>query len=75
MRTTLKVFGAALVAAAPLAAQQQQAGAAAAPAGWTTKMDPKDATKSTKFVTMGPGFHVTAEGAGPHMWGMLRSSR
>ena len=64
MRSTLKVLGAALVAAAPLAAQQQQGGAAAAPAGWTTKMDPKDATKSTKFVTMGPGFHVTAEGAG-----------
>jgi hypothetical protein len=64
MRTTIKLLGVALVAAAPLAAQQQQGGAAAAPAGWTTKMDPKDATKTTKFVTMGPGFHVTAEGAG-----------
>jgi hypothetical protein len=64
MRPTLTILGAALIDAAPLAAQQQQGGAAAAPAGWTNKMDPKDATKSTKFVTMGPGFHVTAEGAG-----------
>lgn len=60
MRTTLTMM--ALAIAAPLAAQQQQSGAAP-PAGWATTMDPKDATKSVKFVTMGQGFHVTAEGA------------
>lgn len=63
MKTRLTLL-AALSMAAPLSAQQQQGATAAAPAGWTTKMDPKDATKTTKFVTMGPGFHVTANGAG-----------
>jgi hypothetical protein len=61
----------AMVAVAPLAAQQQQSkdptkavAAAALPAGWSMRLDDKDATKSAKFETMGPGFHVTSGGAG-----------
>jgi len=62
----------ALAIAAPLAAQQQQAKekdptkaveAVPLPTGWSMRLDDKDATKSAKFVTMGPGFHVTSGGA------------
>jgi hypothetical protein len=63
----------ALAAVAPLAAQQQQAKekdptkavtAGALPAGWTMRLDDKDASKNAKFEAMGPGFHVTSGGAG-----------
>jgi hypothetical protein len=50
----------AVLAAAPLAAQQQQG----SPAGWTIRLDDKDQARytaaDTKFVTMGPGYHVTS---------------
>ncbi|HEY9227408.1 MAG TPA: hypothetical protein VIP11_12215 [Gemmatimonadaceae bacterium] len=56
---------AALTIGSSLTAQQPQgkSGAGTTPPGWTMKMDPKDATKTAKFVTMGPGFHVTSGGA------------
>ena len=38
--------------------------AAPVPAGWSVRMDDKDATKAAKFITMGPGYHVTSGGAG-----------
>lgn len=72
MRITMTLTGVlALAAVAPLAAQTQQAkdpttavAAAPMPAGWSQRLDDKDATKSAKFETMGPGFHVTSGGAG-----------
>ena len=63
----------ALAAVAPLAAQQQQSkdkdptkavAAGALPAGWSMRLDDKDASKNAKFEAMGPGFHVTTGGAG-----------
>jgi len=63
----------ALAAVAPLAAQQQQGkdkdptkavAAGALPAGWTMRLDDKDASKNAKFEAMGPGFHITSGGAG-----------
>ena len=63
---------AALALAAPVCAQQQQAKekdptsavtAAPLPDGWSMRLDDKDMTKAAKFVTMGPGFHVTSGGA------------
>ena len=64
----------ALAALTPLAAQQQQGGKdkdptkavapGALPAGWTMRLDDKDASKNAKFEAMGPGFHVTSGGAG-----------
>jgi hypothetical protein len=71
MRTTISVL-AALAIAAPLAAQQQAGkehdatnavAPAAMPAGWSQRLDDKDATKAAKFVTMGQGYHVTSGGA------------
>jgi len=71
MNRMVIVLGA-LAVAAPLAAQQQQAkdkdptkdvAAAPLPAGWSMRLDPKDATKTAKFVTMGSGYHVTSGGA------------
>lgn len=71
MRNTVIAL-AALAMAAPLAAQQQQAKekdptnaieAVPLPPGWAMRLDDKDATKSAKFITMGPGFHVTSGGA------------
>ena len=66
MRRTVVTI--AFVAFSPLGAQQPAAPAAATapaspPAGWTVRLDAKDSTKSaadTKFVAMGPGFHVTS---------------
>ena len=60
-----------LLAAVPLAAQQQQAAdptnkvkGEPLPAGWTVRLDDKDQNRftvaDTKFVTMGPGYHVTS---------------
>lgn len=73
MRISMAVGGlAALAALAPLAAQQQQGkdkdptnavAAAALPAGWSMRLDDKDASKNAKFEAMGPGFHVTSGGA------------
>jgi len=63
---------AALAVAGPVYAQQQQSKekdptsavtAAPLPDGWSMRLDDKDATKAAKFVTMGPGFHVTSGGA------------
>lgn len=71
MRNTIIAL-AAFAMAAPLAAQQQQAKekdptnaveAVPLPTGWSMRLDDKDATKSAKFITMGPGFHVTSGGA------------
>jgi hypothetical protein len=74
MRITMAMTGMlALAAVAPLAAQQQQSkdkdptkavAPAALPAGWTMRLDDKDASKNAKFEAMGPGFHVTSGGAG-----------
>jgi hypothetical protein len=74
MRITMAMTGVlALVAVAPLAGQQQQSkdkdptkavAATALPAGWTMRLDDKDASKNAKFEAMGPGFHVTSGGAG-----------
>lgn len=74
MRNTLGLTGVlALVALTPLGAQQQQGkdkdptkavAAAALPAGWTMRLDDKDASKNAKFEAMGPGFHITSGGAG-----------
>jgi hypothetical protein len=74
MRITMALTGAlAFAAVAPLAAQQQQGkdkdpttavAGGALPAGWSTRLDDKDATKSAKFEAMGSGFHVTSGGAG-----------
>jgi len=74
MRITMAMTGVlALAAVAPLAAQQQQAkendptkavAPTALPAGWSMKLDAKDASKNAKFEAMGPGFHVTSGGAG-----------
>lgn len=72
MRITMAMTGVlALAAVAPLAAQQQQAKdptkavtPAALPAGWSMRLDDKDASKNAKFEAMGPGFHVTTGGAG-----------
>lgn len=74
MRHTFGVMGIlAIAAVAPLSAQQQQAKEkdptnavtpAALPTGWSMRLDDKDASKNAKFVTMGPGFHVTSGGAG-----------
>ena len=74
MRITMAMTGVlALAAVAPLAAQQQQSKdkdptkaveAGAMPAGWTMRLDDKDASKNAKFEVMGPGFHVTSGGAG-----------
>lgn len=68
---TLVTF--ALLAAVPLVAQQPQAmekdptvkvKGAALPAGWTLRLDDKDQQRYTKddtrFVAMGPGYHVTS---------------
>lgn len=61
---------AALAIAAPLAAQQQQSKdptAAVAktplPAGWSQVFDDHHGAEAAKFVTMGPGFHVTSGNA------------
>jgi hypothetical protein len=71
MRTTISVL-AALAIAAPLAAQQQAGkekdatnavAPTAMPAGWSQRLDDKDATKTAKFITMGKGYHVTSGGA------------
>jgi hypothetical protein len=58
---------AALAVAAPLAAQQQQSkdpttavAAAPLPSGWSRVFDKHAGSESAKFVTMGPGFHVTS---------------
>lgn len=58
---------AALVVAAPLVAQQQQSkdpttavANAPMPAGWSKVFDKPGANAAAKFVTMGPGFHVTS---------------
>jgi len=74
MRITMAMTGVlALAAVAPLAAQQQQSkekdptkavAPTALPAGWTMRLDDKDASKNAKFEAMGPGFHVTSGGAG-----------
>ena len=74
MRITMAMTGVlALAAVAPLAAQQQQSkdkdptkavAAAALPAGWTMRLDDKDASKNAKLEAMGPGFHITSGGAG-----------
>ncbi len=72
MKITMALTGVlALAAVAPLAAQTQQAkdpttavAGGALPAGWSARMDDKDATKTAKFEAMGPGFHVTSGGAG-----------
>jgi len=70
MSKMMIVLGA-LAVAAPLAAQQQRkdndptktVAGAPLPAGWMMRLDPKDATKTAKFVTMGTGYHVTSGGA------------
>lgn len=69
MRKTFAALAA--LAILPVAARAQGKGdptstvaAAPVPAGWTVRMDDKDATKAAKFITMGPGFHVTSGGAG-----------
>jgi hypothetical protein len=74
MRITMAMTGVlALAAVAPLAAQQQQSKekdptkaveAGALPAGWSMRLDDKDASKNAKLEAMGPGFHVTSGGAG-----------
>ena len=73
MRNTFGVAGIlALAAIAPLAAQQpgkekdptKAVAAGALPAGWTMRLDDKDASKNAKFEAMGPGFHITSGGAG-----------
>jgi len=69
MRRTILTLS--LLAAAPLAAQQQQSAdptnkvkGEPLPAGWTVRLDDKDQNRftiaDTKFVTMGPGYHVTS---------------
>jgi hypothetical protein len=72
MRTTLTLLLAAAAAAAPLSSPAAAQGskdpttavtAAPLPAGWSMRLDDKDATKSAKFVTMGTGYHVTSGGA------------
>lgn len=71
MRITMAMTGVlALAAVAPLAAQKQQSkdptsavAAAAMPAGWSQRLDDKDASKNAKFEAMGSGFHVTSGGA------------
>jgi hypothetical protein len=59
-RTILAIATLAIVA--PLGAQQQQgkkdAAATSLPAGWISRFDKAGGT--AKFVTMGPGFHVTS---------------
>ena len=73
MRNTFGVAGIlALAAMAPLAAQQpgkekdptNAVAPGALPAGWTMRLDDKDASKNAKFEAMGPGFHITSGGAG-----------
>jgi len=71
MRTTLTLLLAAATAApfvSPAAAQGSkdpttEVTAAPLPAGWSMRLDDKDATKSAKFVKMGTGYHVTSGGA------------
>jgi hypothetical protein len=68
MRKTFALLAA--LAVVPAAAQAQAndpthaVAAAPVPAGWSVRMDDKDATKTAKFITMGPGYHVTSGGAG-----------
>ena len=73
MRRTLFMLTALAAAAPLLASSSAQAPAkdpttavapAPVPEGWAVRMDDKDATKTAKFVTMGPGYHVTSGGAG-----------
>jgi hypothetical protein len=66
MRFAYTAF-AALAIAAPLAAQQPQSkdpttsvAATPLPAGWSRVYDKHAGAESAKFVTMGPGFHVTS---------------
>lgn len=71
MRTTVALLLAAATAAplfSPAAAQGSKdpttaVTAAPLPAGWSMRLDDKDATKSAKFVKMGTGYHVTSGGA------------
>jgi hypothetical protein len=71
MRTTLALLLAAATTASlcsPAAAQGSKdpttdITAAPLPAGWSMRLDDKDATKSAKFVKMGTGYHVTSGGA------------
>jgi hypothetical protein len=70
VRRSLGVLALALVAAAPLGAQTNggrerdpdiRAGGGALPAGWAGRTDrPTAKLEDAKFVTMGPGFHVTS---------------
>ena len=69
-RRSLSVLSLVLAAAAPLAAQNTgmkehdpdvKAGGGALPAGWMGRTDrPTAKIEDAKFVTMGPGFHVTS---------------
>jgi hypothetical protein len=69
-RRSLSVLTLVLAAAAPLAAQNAgmkehdpdvKAGGGALPAGWMGRTDrPTAKIEDAKFVTMGPGFHVTS---------------
>ena len=73
MRITMTLTGVlALAAVAPLAAQtaagerirRQRSRPRRCRRAGRMRLDDKDATKSAKFETMGPGFHVTSGGAG-----------
>jgi hypothetical protein len=67
MRTTLTVLAALAIASQVAAQAASDPTKAVAPAklppGWIAKLDPQDADKTSKFVTMGDGFHVTSGGA------------
>jgi hypothetical protein len=74
MRNSIRVLALLAIAtpiAAPLAAQQQQAKAdptkavadAPMPDGWSKTFDGHTGSEAAKFITMGPGFHVTSGSA------------
>lgn len=70
LRRSVGAFALVLLAAAPLSAQMSggkehdpdiKANGGALPAGWTGRTDrPTAKIEDAKFVTMGPGFHVTS---------------
>jgi hypothetical protein len=66
MRSAIAVL-VALAAGLPAAAQSKDPTSAVVavpvPAGWSVRMDDKDATKPAKFVAMAGGYHVTSGGA------------
>ncbi|MDB4878425.1 MAG: hypothetical protein JWM41_4871 [Gemmatimonadetes bacterium] len=67
MRATCVVVASLAIASSAAAQAKDPTTAVAAapvPAGWSVRMDDKDASKPAKFVTMGPGYHVTSGGAG-----------